>query len=181
MNEKPIVDVLIKLLEFCTGAYNNSPMRLLKQVGALCVRSVEDGNPRVLLGTSRDTGRWIIPKGWPLKKLDERAAAEREALEEAGVAGKIGKRAIGSFLYTKRLGCDDRLVLVSVFLLEVKKRKPRWLEQHERQRAWFTAETAAEMVLEPELKALIRAFGRGECSHLEDRVHKALDASTARL
>jgi 8-oxo-dGTP pyrophosphatase MutT (NUDIX family) len=84
------------------------------------------------------------------------AAAEREALEEAGVVGKIGKRAIGTFHYPKRL--DDGAIVtceVHVYPLAVKRQRMAWPEQSQRTRRWFTPHEAAEAVQEPELAALL--------------------------
>jgi ADP-ribose pyrophosphatase YjhB (NUDIX family) len=38
----------------------------------------------VLLVTSRETGRWIIPKGGPIKGFKPAKTAAREAYEDAG-------------------------------------------------------------------------------------------------
>jgi 8-oxo-dGTP pyrophosphatase MutT (NUDIX family) len=47
------------------------------QVGALPVRG-KAGAYEVLLVTSRESGRWIIPKGWPMRgKKDHEAARHR--------------------------------------------------------------------------------------------------------
>jgi len=45
--------------------------------------SRQDGEVRVLLVTSRETHRWIIPKGWMEKRLAPHALAAKEAFEEA--------------------------------------------------------------------------------------------------
>jgi 8-oxo-dGTP pyrophosphatase MutT (NUDIX family) len=81
------------------------------QYAALPYRRDGGSLMEVLLITSRDTGRWIIPKGWPLKGKAPHKAAAREAREEAGLVGKIHRRPIGSFSYEKRLkgGKDRRL------------------------------------------------------------------------
>ncbi|WKL33782.1 NUDIX domain-containing protein (plasmid) [Sinorhizobium meliloti] len=71
------------------------------QIGAICYRVNEMGAVEVLLITTRASGRWTIPKGWPIKNLKPHQAAEREAWEEAGVAGKAKKRALGYFTYLK--------------------------------------------------------------------------------
>jgi ADP-ribose pyrophosphatase YjhB (NUDIX family) len=42
---------------------------------------IQDGKVRVLLMTSRDTGRWIIPKGNIKPGVTPRRAAEQEAYE----------------------------------------------------------------------------------------------------
>lgn len=55
-----------------------------QQYGALCFRFGEDGAVEILLITSRDSGRWIIPKGWPMKKKEPHEAAAVEAWQEAG-------------------------------------------------------------------------------------------------
>ena len=84
----------------------------------------------VLLITSRDTGRWIIPKGWPLKGKAPHKAAAREAREEAGIVGKINKRPLGSFFYEKRLKRGKIVVCeVQVFGLKVKRQKASWPEK----------------------------------------------------
>ena len=52
------------------------------QFAALCYRRRKTG-VEVLLVTSRDTKRWIIPKGWPMNGLTPANAAAQEAGEEA--------------------------------------------------------------------------------------------------
>jgi 8-oxo-dGTP pyrophosphatase MutT (NUDIX family) len=49
--------------------------RFLRQVAALPVRSSGAGAHEILLVTSRDTGRWIIPKGGLVRGLDAAASA----------------------------------------------------------------------------------------------------------
>ena len=68
-----------------------------QQVGALCVRRADDGSQQVLLITSRGSGRWVIPKGWPTKRLKDHKAAAREAEQEAGVLGKVKSKPIGNY------------------------------------------------------------------------------------
>lgn len=59
----------------------------------------------MLLITSRDTGRWILPKGWPIDGLDGAGAALQEAWEEAGVTkADIRSDPMGIFDYDKGLG-----------------------------------------------------------------------------
>ena len=133
-------------------------MTVLKQVGALPVRKAGDGSVEILLVTSRDTGRWVIPKGWPSKRLTGSSAASREAKEEAGVSGKITAKPIGSYRYRKFEKSSSRLIEVEVYRLSVKKERKRWPEKVQRNRAWFNLETAARRVREPRLKTLIGAL-----------------------
>jgi 8-oxo-dGTP pyrophosphatase MutT (NUDIX family) len=130
------------------------------QYAALPYR-VADEAIEVLLVTSRETQRWVIPKGWPMKGRKPYAAAAREALEEAGVIGKVGKTPIGVYHYVKRLKNGAPLLCtVDVFALQVVRQRKRWPEQHQRTGHWFTAAEAARAVDEPELQDLIDRFGR---------------------
>ena len=129
------------------------------QYGALPYSMGEDGELRILLVTSRTTRRWIIPKGWPMKLRAPHRAAAQEAFEEAGVVGKPQKRPIGDYQYDKLT--DDGLSIrctVTVFPLEVRSLDKRWKEAKERDRQWFTAVEAAELVAEPELRALLQNY-----------------------
>src|SRR5215469_107979 len=132
-------------------------MGLLKQVAALPLRRM-DGAAEVLLVTSRDTGRWIIPKGWRPKRKKGYKAAAREAREEAGVKGKIKPKAIGRFRYIKRERSAEDPIDVTVFLLSVQKEYKRWPEADQRRRAWFAPASAALQVQEPELSSIIAAL-----------------------
>lgn len=134
-------------------------MKPLKQVGALCVCMSDDETPLILLVTSRDTGRWVIPKGWPAKRLKAHEAAAREAMEEAGVSGKIGTKPIGSYLYHRPHEHGDQLHSVSVYLVAVRSALDHWPEEAQRERAWFSVSSAARRVAEPELRRLIRRLG----------------------
>jgi 8-oxo-dGTP pyrophosphatase MutT (NUDIX family) len=137
-----------------------SESKRTRQVAALPYRFDEDGL-RVLLVTSRETQRWIIPKGWPMKGKKPHRAAEREALEEAGVRGRVDRRAIGRYEAWKRLSDHFVLTTVKVFPLEVQRQRKKWREQAERRYAWFRAEDAADLVEEPGLRTLIRSFAEG--------------------
>jgi 8-oxo-dGTP pyrophosphatase MutT (NUDIX family) len=113
----------------------------------------------VLLVTSRDTGRWVIPKGWPMKGKSPHEAAAREAMEEAGVKGRIAEAAIGAYQYAKRLSNGAALdCIVHVYPLAVERQLTRWPEKAERIGHWFSLKDAARAVHEPTLAALIERF-----------------------
>jgi ADP-ribose pyrophosphatase YjhB (NUDIX family) len=126
-----------------------------RQVGALPVRRGPDGALSVLLVTTLQTQRWIIPKGWPWPGQHDWYAAAAEAREEAGVLGEPRESSIGFFTYEKRRQTGPVPVRVSVYLLEVQEELETWPECERRQRAWFTLADAAEAVREPELRALL--------------------------
>ena len=126
--------------------------RAAEQSAAICLRGV-GGNRQVLLITSRDTGRWVIPKGNVEKKESARNAAEREAREEAGVVGTTSKKAFGHYTYLK--GKENIACIVSVFLVEVKEIKASFPEARMRQFEWLPPAEASRRVDEPELKGLL--------------------------
>lgn len=127
------------------------------QVAALPVRRRTASSIEVLLITSRETGRWVIPKGWPWPKASDHQAAAGEAWEEAGVRGRISRNRIGKFHYAKRQNGGSQIVEVSVYLLEVTEIVDDWPETNERRRKWVTPRQAAALVDEPELKELLAA------------------------
>ncbi len=130
------------------------------QVAALPIDFGKDGQVYVLLVTSRETRRWVIPKGWPSPKLSDPKAEAREAREEAGVTGKINRKPVGTYTYRKVLPNSVRLVEVSVYPLWVKKQRKNWPEKAERARIWATFEEAAKLVREPSLKRLFEYLGK---------------------
>jgi len=128
----------------------------------------------ILLLTSRETRRWVIPKGWPMKGLSPHGAAACEAIEEAGVFGRVSKKPIGEFQYVKRLKNGAPLqCTVGVFPLKVAKQLTHWPEQKERTAHWFAPDEASELVQEPELSALILAFSDAYARSQEKKKAKA--------
>ena len=128
------------------------------QYAALCYRLIK-GRATILLITSRDTGRWILPKGWPIAGLSPQSVAAREAFEEAGVCGVPAPMPIGSYRYVKQMAFDtDLACVVGVYPLLVDKLRQKYPECGQRRRRWFTPAKAAARVLEPELQNLLAAF-----------------------
>ncbi len=116
---------------------------------------------RILLITSRGTGRWVIPKGWPMKGLKPQEAVATESAEEAGLLGETAARPIGSYHYLKRLKNEQtKDVQVIVFPFRVNDYQPAFKEQGQRTARWFRWREAASLVAEPSLRHLIRDFGQ---------------------
>lgn len=140
------------------SAQGRSREKVKSQVAALCWR-MRDDRAEVLLVTSRDTGRWVIPKGWPIKGKSDPHAALQEAWEEAGVKGEVCADCVGFYTYDKRLkDGSTRPVVVSVFPVEVRKLADDFPERRQRRRDWVSSKEAARRVDEPELKALLAGF-----------------------
>ena len=127
----------------------------------------------ILLITSRETRRWVIPKGWPMPALSAAESAAQEAYEEAGIRGQMAAQAMGHYTYSKRQrGGAKKRFRVDVFAMEVTEVLDQWPEAHERARQWLSPEEAVALVEEPELAALIRTFAG-------DQLGQALPAPTA--
>ncbi len=131
-----------------------------QQYAALCYRMrKKQGLPEVLVATSRDTGRWVIPKGWPMAGKKAHQVAEREAYEEVGVKGKVEKEALGFYHYQKSLDNGFKIpVRVLVHALEVTECLKSFPEKGSRRLEWVSCEEAAARVNEPELKILLLQF-----------------------
>src|SRR5690606_16560745 len=126
---------------------------VIEQYGVLPYRIEPNGEVKILLITSRDTGRWIIPKGNPEPGMLPRDAAMREAREEAGIEGEITAEPIGTYRYVKqRRGGDAVPADVAVFPLKVTRQLDDWAERHERSTRWFSLADAAGSVAERSLR-----------------------------
>jgi 8-oxo-dGTP pyrophosphatase MutT (NUDIX family) len=124
----------------------------------------KEAGVEVLLVTSRQTGRWIIPKGWPIKGFKPAETAAQEAYEEAGVRGDVSGRSLGRYVYEKRT--EDRVASfpceVQVFPLLVKTQLKKWPESGQRRVRWLRVPEAAAVIEDGDLRKLILALeGRG--------------------
>lgn len=126
-----------------------------QQYAALPFAEVE-GETRVILVTSRETGRWVLPKGWVEKGLSASELAAKEAFEEAGIIGEVGTEPVGSYDYLKRLS-KSRVIdcRVDVFPMRVDRLLDDWPERKQRKRQWFTLAQAAMAVEEGDLVILL--------------------------
>ena len=141
---------------------SKSKRKSSRQYAALPTRMVE-GRREVLLITSRETGRWVLPKGWPEKRLDAHDLAALEAFEEAGVRGRVREHALGDYTYPKRLRSGrTRHIRVDVFALDVEQELDDWPERAERERRWMSPSQAAMLVDEGGLVSLLLGFGLPE-------------------
>ncbi|MDR3497074.1 MAG: NUDIX domain-containing protein [Ancalomicrobiaceae bacterium] len=127
-----------------------------QQVAALPLVVGENGECRVYLLTSRETRRWVIPKGWPIKGLKRHEAAAREAYEEAGLVGEVDPKPFGRYRYMKRIADGFHICGVDVFLMAVKGQLDEFPEKGEREIVPVPLEEASKRVIEPGLKAILQ-------------------------
>jgi len=139
--------------------------RVLEQVAALPYRWSPTGALEILVMSSRQTHRVIIPKGWPMKNRKDWKSAQIEARQEVGVVGEVSRKRVGQYRYWKRLEAHFVLCKVSVFPLAVKRQLDDWPERHERIHTWLAPDDAAVLVDETDLAALILKFASWQQEH----------------
>jgi 8-oxo-dGTP pyrophosphatase MutT (NUDIX family) len=130
-----------------------------RQVAALCwrVSPKRASVLEVLLITSLNTKRWIVPKGWVEPEMSPAENAAREAFEEAGVTGRVSPRPIGSYHYLKEKKDGGGIPCsVEVFALEVTKQLDDWPEKQTRQLDWVPVDQAVARVAEPGLRQILK-------------------------
>lgn len=128
------------------------------QFGALCYRIVKD-KPQILMITSRNSKRWIIPKGWPMHGKTPIECALAEAWEEAGVKGRAHDQCLGLFSYRKEMDKISDLPCVAlVYPIKVKTLANDYPEAGQRKRRWMSRKKAAAQVNEPDLSQILRHF-----------------------
>jgi len=150
-----MTEALIKAWEEVLRPFLLRPKRV--QVAALCTR-LSGPDKEVLLITSRGTGRWIVPKGWPIDGLNGPETALQEAWEEAGVQGtQAASKPVGRYSYNKIK--DSGLAVpveTEVYQIHVSTLADDYPEVGQRKRMWVSPDTAANLVREPQLKAILR-------------------------
>lgn len=152
------VNMLLRAVAARETDASDAEIKPRRQVAALPYVKQKDGL-RVLLVTSRESGRLVLPKGWTEKGMKDWEAAANEAFEEAGVTGNVTGKPIGSYNYIKIIGPGFALACtVDIYPLEVKKHLKDWPEKSQRQRLWFSPSEAALRVAEPELAEILRGF-----------------------
>jgi len=131
-----------------------------RQYAALCYRDGKDGLEVLLVRSSR--GRWILPKGQPIKGLDGAETALREAWEEAGVRrGKADAKPYVRYESSKRLEGGDAVPFeMIVHPIRVKETAKTYPESDKRERKWAALDRAIKLVDEPALAEVLQRFGK---------------------
>ncbi len=127
------------------------------QFAVLAYRVVKD-KVQICLVTSRGTGRWIVPKGWPMPGQTPAEAAAMEAWEEAGLKGRVHPQSLGLFSYDKRIDGAALPVIAVVYAMKVKRAHSDWPEAGERRRKWMGLKKAANRLSDPELRHIVQHF-----------------------
>lgn len=112
-----------------------------------------DEEIEVLLITSQKKKHWVIPKGIVEKDLLPFDSAKKEALEEAGVTGKVDMKIIGKYKYKK---WGDKCY-VEVYSMEVETVYKYWLESF-RERRWVKYNEIIKYIDNKKLMKIINKF-----------------------
>jgi ADP-ribose pyrophosphatase YjhB (NUDIX family) len=131
---------------------------MLQQIAALPVRLNSNGALDVYLVTSRGSGRWIIPKGNPIRGLAPADVAAREAREEAGLVGPVLPRMIGRFEFQRLRGIVGETCLIDVYPLHVERQLKNFPEKRERTVRLCNLDTALAIVSSRPLAELIELY-----------------------
>ncbi|WP_181708656.1 NUDIX hydrolase [Chthonobacter rhizosphaerae] len=142
---------------------------LFEQVAALVHRRAPGGGLQILMVTTRETGRWILPRGWTIKGLKPHEAAETEAFEEAGVIGKADRKPFTVYRYIKRFPKKTAAVVVAVYPMTVERELDDWPEKGQRDVAWVTPEEAVARAGDPGLIPVITQFVDASAAEEIDR------------
>lgn len=127
------------------------------QLAALCYR-YKGEKLQICLVTTRGSGRWILPRGWPTHKSTPAEGAAIEAFEEAGVKGRAHPHSIGAYSYDKPLGDGVTPVMVVVYAIHVTEQVKDWPEKKQRKRKWMSPKKAALEIEELGARQIVAQF-----------------------
>lgn len=128
------------------------------QMAALCWRQGESGREVLLVKSS--SGRWILPKGWPIDGKNGPETALQEAWEEAGVRKGKADPVFAGFRTNKRFDNGHEIRCeVQVYPVKVAKLENDYPEAERRERQWVSIIKACDMVDEPGLKSILQNYG----------------------
>ncbi len=113
---------------------------------------IVDSKLKILLITSHSQKKWVIPKGIIEEHLSAQDSAVKEALEEAGIEGKIFDKSLGKYKYEKWGG----ICHVEVFPLQVEIEHDNWPEMDFRKRKWFTVKKAVKNLNNSQFKKIFK-------------------------
>ena len=127
------------------------------QFAALCYR-FRGNKLQVCIVTTRSTGRWILPRGWPTHKQTAHDGAAIEAFEEAGITGRVCPNALGTYVYNKLINDETAPILVVVYAIDATHFAKKWPEKKQRKRRWVSQKKAVSKLQEPGLKHIVSNF-----------------------
>ena len=130
---------------------------IVHQAGALAW--LPDLHPaRIVLVTSRRTGRWVFPKGSIDEGMSGPEAARQEALEEAGIVGTPADAPVGSYRTVKIRPPQAWTIEVDLYPVRVERVLDVWDESALRVRRFVSLAEAATLIEDPAMLRLAESF-----------------------
>ncbi len=126
------------------------PESSIPQVGVIPFRRVL-AQPEFCLISARPSRQWLFPKGHLDQRYGPQGTAIAEALEEAGVCGRLWEDALPPVTFEK----NGRWYQLTMWLLEVEQLLPDWKESLERTRIWVSGASSFELLDRPYWKQLM--------------------------
>jgi phosphohistidine phosphatase len=129
------------------------PSQFPQQAAAIPFKHIGDGL-EVCLIRRRGQKVWGIPKGEVELGDTHEETAVNEALDEAGLVGRVTGGSIGTYEYAKW----GTMLTVAVYLLEVLDEEDVWQEDAFRHRRWYpVADALSRLAVHPVAPLLPRA------------------------
>lgn len=128
----------------------------------------------VLLISSEDSDYWAIPNGDIRRHELQYRCAQRQALEKAGVTGRIAKSPTGQ--YAHRTSLRWSRLTVQVHLLFVETEIEDFRPPGGRRCVWLSARNAHELAREPELRQLLGSIESDSAPKFVANIRKTLSA-----
>ncbi len=129
---------------------------LYSQAAVIAFREDAEGQLEVLLIRRPDQRKWRIPKGIVEPGISLEDTARDEAVEEAGIVGRLSVQPVGYYSFKKWGG----ICHVSVFLMRVTDVHAEYPEKDNRMRRWFPPATAAQIARRKKVRKLIAELPR---------------------
>lgn len=126
------------------------PESSIRQVGVIPFRLVR-AQPEFCLISARRSRQWLFPKGHLDQRYGPQGTAIAEAMEEAGVCGRLWEEALSPVTFEK----NGRWYQLTMWLLEVEQLLPDWKESLERTRIWASGASSLELLDRPYWKQLL--------------------------
>ncbi|MHB9140098.1 MAG: NUDIX hydrolase [Victivallaceae bacterium] len=126
--------------------------KIIQQAGV--IPFIFERELKILLITSKMfPNRWVLPKGHIEKDHSPRDTALREALEEAGINGKISEFPASEYDYHK----FNRSYHVLMYMLEITEMLNEWPEKKLRRRQLLPLETALITLSDSNVREIVNA------------------------
>ena len=121
----------------------------------------------IMFVTSQKRGRWILPKGNLHNKESHKQGCKREAIEEAGIKGKLFEDfpMTHSISKSKKDGIENVAVTYYPFL--VAEQFDNWPEKNKRERHWSLLDDALRVTDQVDFHNVINNFAALKFSILD--------------